>query len=257
MMMPGVDGNEVCRRLRADDRTATLAIVMVTALSGADDVVRALSSGADDYVTKPFDPQVLVERVRAVIRRGRLLVEASPLTGLPGNGAIDHRLAGLLAETPPRFALAHIDIDRFKAYNDRYGFVRGDDAIKATAAVLLRAAHTAGGGAGFVGHVGGDDFVLLLRPEAVEATAAQVIEDFDAMVPRLYDADDAARGYIEVVDRKGRTERVPLMTISVGVASTAVRPLGSAGEAAAVAVEMKRAAKAQPGSACMVDRRRT
>jgi diguanylate cyclase (GGDEF)-like protein len=255
VMMPGLDGYEVCRRLRSNARTSHCAIIMLTAKSLSADTVLGLTSGADDYISKPFDPPELVARVRAALRRARQLRDVSPLTALPGNSEISRQVEQLVRDRQP-FALIHADLDRFKAYNDRYGFLRGDGAIKATADVLVEVLSRHPGETSFIGHVGGDDFVLLIDPELAEDICRDVIATFDAMAPSLYDAEDVARGWIEIDDRRNHTHEVGIMTISLGVATTAFRPLLAVGEAATIATEMKMAAKLDDESAFRIDQRR-
>ena len=255
VMMPGLDGYEVCRRLRTNARTSHAAIIMLTAKTLSADTVLGLTAGADDYISKPFDPPELVARVRAALRRARQLRDVSPLTGLPGNSEISRRVEDLVRHETP-FALAHADLDRFKAYNDRYGFARGDRAIQATADVLNEALLQFQGEVCFIGHVGGDDFVLLVAPDDAEELCKTAIERFDGMAASLYDAEDAAKGFIEVDDRRSHRHRVGIMTISIGVATTAVRPLMSLAEASAIATEMKHAAKLERVSAYRIDQRR-
>lgn len=255
VMMPGLDGYEVCRRLRSNARTSHCAIIMLTAKSLSADTVLGLTAGADDYISKPFDPPELVARVRAALRRARQLRDISPLTGLPGNSEITRQVERLVAEGHP-FALIHADLDHFKAYNDRYGFLRGDQAIKATADVLESVLSHCDDDTCFLGHVGGDDFVLLTSPESAEALAAQVIAEFDAMAPSLYDPEDAARGWIEIEDRRNNRRTVEIMTISLGIATTLHRPLLTVAEASAIATEMKMVAKEDVRSTYRVDQRR-
>jgi diguanylate cyclase (GGDEF)-like protein len=256
VMMPGLDGYEVCKRLRSDPRTSHTAIIMLTAKSLSADTVLGLTAGADDYIAKPFDPPELVARVRAALRRSRQLRDISPLTGLPGNSEITRRLSDLLTTGQP-FALVHTDLDRFKSFNDRYGFLRGDDAIRATADVVAEVVTEAPGELKFLGHVGGDDFVVILEPTHVERFCEQVIEAFDKMAPLLYDDADRNLGYIEVDDRRGSGRRVGIMTVSMGVSTTARRAISSIGEASAIATEMKEAAKQDEGfSSYRIDQRR-
>jgi len=256
VMMPGLDGYEVCRRLRSNARTSHCAIIMLTAKSLSADTVLGLTSGADDYISKPFDPPELVARVRAALRRARQLRDVSPLTGLPGNSEISRQLERLVAAGEP-FALIHADLDHFKAYNDRYGFLRGDSAIQATADVLSEVIARYEEETNFLGHVGGDDFVIITTPESVDALAADVLRAFDAMAPSLYDPEDAARGWIEVEDRRNNRRTVEIMTISLGAATTANRPLLTVAEASTVATEMKRVAKEDVRSAYRIDQRRS
>ena len=245
----------MCRRLRKDPRTASVGIIMLTARNLPEDRVAGLEAGADDYVDKPFDIDELNARVRTSLRRARQLRATSPLTGLPGNFEIERRIDERLVDDRP-FALLHIDLDDFKAYNDHYGFLRGDRAIYLTSEIISGAAAEVGDTETFVGHIGGDDFAVLCDPEVAEPLAAEIVRRFDDHVPLLYDPDDRARGGITVIDRMGTSHDHPFLTLSVGVASTDVRPFHTAAEAAAVAVEMKRFAKGVPGSVWRIDRRR-
>ena len=255
VMMPGLDGVEVCRLLRKDPRTTAVSIIMLTARTLPKDRIAGLEAGADDYVDKPFDVDELLARVHGRLRRSRQLRQTSPLTGLPGNFEIEQRLELLLADQQP-LALMHVDLDGFKAYNDHYGFLRGDRAIVLTARVVGWSVADHGTPDCFVGHIGGDDFAVVCRPESVRGIADALVRSFDEQVPNLYDAGDRERGYVEVADRAGVVTRHPFLTISVGIASTETRPIGSPAEAASVAVEMKRFAKGVDGSIWAMDRRR-
>ncbi|HVM07098.1 MAG TPA: response regulator [Acidimicrobiales bacterium] len=255
VMMPGLDGYEVCRRIRSDARTSHAAVIMLTAKTLSADTVLGLTAGADDYIAKPFDPPELVARVRAALRRARQLRDVSPLTGLPGNSEIARRVDDLISSGTP-FALVHADLDRFKAFNDRYGFARGDDAIRATGEVLAQTVTAVASDVCFIGHIGGDDFVLIVAPEAAEQLCQLVVQRFDELAPSFYDAADAEQGFIEVDDRRNHRHRVGIMTISLGVATTAHRPLASLAEASAIATEMKLAAKQERSSAYRIDQRR-
>ena len=256
LMLPGVDGLEVCRQLRKDPRTTTTNIIMLTARNLPTDRITGLEAGADDYVDKPFDVDELVARVQGRLRRSRQLRQSSPLTGLPGNFEIEQRLEVMLADGQD-FALIHADLDSFKSYNDHYGFLRGDRVILLTARVIGWAVADHAGVDAFVGHIGGDDFAIVCRPDAATAVADAIVQTFDEQVPHVYDEEDRARGYIEVPDRSGTMTRFPLLTISLGIASTMIRPISSPAEAAAIAVEMKRFAKSTGGSIWRIDRRKT
>ena len=254
VMMPKLDGFEVAQRLRRDPRTSSSSIIMLTAKALSSDKVLGLSSGADDYIIKPFDPVELLARVKGTLRRAREMRALSPLTGLPGNIRVQEEIRRRVTEEQP-FALLYADLDHFKAYNDNYGFVRGDRAIQALARLVTETVHEVAGPAGFVGHVGGDDFVILVDPEQADLVAKTLCERFDEQALSLYDAADAARGNIEVRDRQGNLKSFPLLTLSVGVATTDNRRFSHFGEAVAVATEMKQFAKSQTGSSFAVDRR--
>ena len=167
VMMPGVDGVEVVRRLRAQSSTASIPVVMLTAKSLSADKVVGLTAGADDYIVKPFDTLELVARVRTTLRRTADVRSVSPLTGLPGNHRIDVEIAARSRAGTP-YAVCHVDLDEFKSFNDAYGFLRGDDLLLVLASVLQQCAADAGEPAPFVGHVGGDDFVMVCTPEQAE-----------------------------------------------------------------------------------------
>jgi len=151
--------------------------------------------------------------------------------------------------------LLYADLDHFKAYNDHYGFMRGDDVIRATATLLEELAREVTGGDAFVGHVGGDDFVIIASPKKAEELAEAIVAGFDVRASDLYDAEDRERGYIEVANRRGELQRYPLLSISIGIATTERRAFAHYAEAVAVATEMKGFTKATTGSSWAIDRR--
>ncbi|MEX2421189.1 MAG: response regulator, partial [Actinomycetota bacterium] len=219
VMMPRIDGFEVAHRLRRNPQTANTSIIMLTAKALATDKVLGLTAGADDYIIKPFDPIELLARVKGTLRRAKEMRNLSPLTGLPGNIRIQEEIERMVREDLP-FAVVYADLDNFKAYNDLKGFVRGDRLIQATARTLQDAVVEFAGADGFVGHVGGDDFIAVVPPEVAEDLAKRVVEAFDAQVPEFYEPEDVERGYIQVEDRKGVLQRLPLAGVSVGIATT-------------------------------------
>ncbi len=254
IMMPRMDGLTALHRLRSQAGTANIPIILLTARGLPEDRVRGLELGADDYITKPFDITELAARVRAVLRRTQAARDLSPLTGLPGNFKITAEIEDCIREERS-FALVHGDLDNFKAFNDHYGFMRGDEVIRFCASSFTEAAESLGMAGAFVGHIGGDDFVAIIPPEMSELFAKEVIERFDDGILDLYDTADALRGYIEVIDRRGERYAFPVVSLSLGVASTDVREIGTQWEASAIAVEMKEFAKKQQGSTYRIDRR--
>jgi diguanylate cyclase (GGDEF)-like protein len=180
----------------------------------------------------------------------------SPLTGLPGNIRIQEEIERMVREDRP-FAVLYSDLDNFKAYNDQKGFVRGDRLIQATARIIQDAVVEFAGAEGFVGHVGGDDFVAVVPPDYSEDVAKRIVERFDAEVAEFYEKEDLERGYVEVEDRKGVLQELPLVGVSVGIATTQVRSFAHYGEAVAVATEMKQFAKRDTRSSYAIDRRTT
>ena len=254
IMMPGVDGIDVMQRLRTTPTTANTAVILLTALALTEDRVRGLAAGADDYVTKPFAIEELMARVGTVLRRSKAMRDLSPLTGLPGNFRIAEELDRRVAIGDP-LAIVYGDLDNFKAYNDHYGFMRGDDVIKFAANTLVEASVEVGDSTCFVGHVGGDDFILVMSPDSAERYCKTVLDRFDDGILDLYDPQDALRGYVEVIDRRGERHAFPIVSLSLGVATNLQRSFSSAWEASAVASEMKEHAKREDGSAYKIDRR--
>jgi diguanylate cyclase (GGDEF)-like protein len=259
VMMPLIDGVEVCRNLRADPMTAALPVIMLTAKGLSADKVLGLTAGADDYIIKPFDTLELIARVRSTLRRNREMRDVSPLTGLPGNtrilGEIAERFAAR-ASGGSEYAVCYVDLDHFKTVNDVYGFFRGDQMIATLATALHEAVVGAGRPKPFLGHIGGDDFIVACTPQQVGPVTERAISLFADGSRALYDADDARRGYFEVLDRQGRSSRHGLLTVSIGVALSTQRTFADHREVVAVASEMKQVAKRSPGSVVAVDRRR-
>jgi diguanylate cyclase (GGDEF)-like protein len=254
VMMPRIDGFEVAQRLRKNPTTANTSIIMLTAKALSADKVTGLQSGADDYIIKPFDPIELLARVKGTLRRAKEMRNLSPLTGLPGNIRIQEEIERQVREQR-EFAVLYADLDNFKAYNDQKGFVRGDRLIQATARIIQDAVIEGAGSEGFIGHVGGDDFVAVVGPDVAEDVAKRICERFDEGRVDFYEAEDLERGSVRVEDRKGVLQDVPLVAISVGIAMTSKRQFAHYGEAVAVATEMKSFAKREPGSSFAVDRR--
>jgi len=255
VMMPRIDGFEVAQRLRRNPQTASTSIIMLTAKALSTDKVLGLTAGADDYIIKPFDPIELLARVKGTLRRAKEMRNLSPLTGLPGNIRIQEEIERMVREEHP-FAVLYADLDNFKAFNDRNGFVQGDRLIQATARIIQDAAAELAGPDAFVGHVGGDDFVAVVAPGVAEDVAGRIVETFDARIGEFYEPEDVRRGYIEIEDRKGVLQRLPLAGVSVGIATTQVRRFEHYGAAVAVATEMKQFAKREPRSSYAIDRRR-
>jgi diguanylate cyclase (GGDEF)-like protein len=254
VMMPRMDGFQVVDRLRSEPRTANISIIMLTAKALTADKVLGITTGADDYIIKPFDPVELVARVKGTLRRAREMRAMSPLTGLPGNARIQDELQRRIDAGEP-FALLYADLDYFKAYNDHYGFLRGDEALRAIGRIVQDVALETGGTSVFVGHLGGDDFVLVSPLDLAEALCVGIIERCEREIPLLYEEADRDRGYIEVENRQGRIEQFPTLSMSIGVATTEKRFFSHPEEVVGVATELKEFAKRSPGSGFAFDRR--
>jgi PleD family two-component response regulator len=254
VMMPQMDGYEVCRRLRASYVTRHIPIIMLTARHEEDARINGLEGGANDYVTKPWGRRELVLRIKNALEWSRQQRSASPLTGLPGNHSINEELKRRLSSGTP-FAMLQIDIDFFKSFNDQYGYSRGDQAIQTLARTILDAAQKHSAGKDFVGHIGGDDFVLLTAPERAEGVGEDIIAGFNRAVRDLYDVEDRDRGYVEVPNRRHVTERFPLMSLTIALVSTDRMPVSHLAELIDVAQELKTHGKGIPGSVLVGERR--
>jgi diguanylate cyclase (GGDEF)-like protein len=255
VMMPEMDGIEVCNRLRASLSTRNIPVIMLTARAGRDDKLSGLTKGANDYITKPFDMKELSQRVRNTLDWSRQQRSASPLTGLPGNHSINDEIRRRLTEQRS-FALLQIDIDHFKAFNDYYGYGRGDEAIQLLARILGDSVARLGGEEGFVGHIGGDDFVVLSSCEAAEPIGEEIIEKFNTAALQLYDEEDRSRGHVDVLNRRHVVERFPLMSVTLALVSTDRVPVTHLAQLIDVAQELKAHGKGIPGSVMVGERRR-
>jgi diguanylate cyclase (GGDEF)-like protein len=254
VMMPHVDGFELTRLLRQDPRTAVISVIILTAWGLSADKLEGFAIGADDYIVKPFDTPELLARVRGVLRRSKEMKDESPLTGLPGNVRIQEEIEAKV-DAGGEFALLYADIDQFKSFNDHYGFARGDDVIRAVAHLMEDVLGEFAAGDSFAGHLGGDDFVLVVPPSVAAIVADTIVQRFDALVPTWYDDSDRERGWLEVENRRGEQQRFSMLTISIGVASTQRRGFAHFAEVVAVATEMKNFTKGQSGSSWAIDRR--
>ncbi len=256
VMMPQLDGVEVCNRLRASFTTRHIPVIMVTAKAGKDDKLKGLGRGANDYVTKPFELGELMQRVRNTLEWSHQQRSASPLTGLPGNHSINTEIRRRLGEGQP-FSLLQVDVDHFKAFNDYYGYGRGDEAIQLLARILSESVYRSGDPEGFVGHIGGDDFVVLSSCDAAESLGETILEWFNAAALDLYDEEDRARGQVEVLNRRHEVERFPLMSLTIALVNTDRVPVTHLAQLIDIAQELKAHGKGIPGSVMVGERRRS
>jgi diguanylate cyclase (GGDEF)-like protein len=254
LAMPRMDGYEAIRQLRNDTRTAHVPMLILTARTGAKDVVTGFETGADDYIAKPFDITELLARVKSHLRRSAQRPVLNPLTGLPGGVLLSQAIRDRLARKTP-FALLYADLDNFKAFNDFYGFSRGDQAILFVASVIQKVLAQHGNPDDSIGHIGGDDFAMLTTPDRAEPICRALISTFDKEVKQLYNPEDRQRGYISGADRYGILRRFGLLSISIGVVTTQRRRFSDQESLTRVAAEMKHHAKEQPGSSYAVDQR--
>jgi diguanylate cyclase (GGDEF)-like protein len=214
----------------------------------------AFDAGADEVLTDDTAEWEVAARLRAMLRRSARDTGVHPTTRLPGTPEIEAELGRRLL-AGERFAACYADLDHFKEFNDRYGYNEGDRVIRMVARLLHDVVKGMCGEAGFVGHIGGDDFLFIVSLDEVGAVCDTVVETFELLVPHQYSESDQRAGYYLGKDRRGQLHRVPLMSLSIGVATTERRRYTEATQISRLASEMKSYAKAQPGSLYAVDRR--
>jgi diguanylate cyclase (GGDEF)-like protein len=255
VIMPGMDGFEVCKILREDESNNLMPIVLFTANDNEEDKLVGLEMGADDYIVKPYNERELIGRVKNILKRIDRNRLANPLTGLPGNLEINAEITKRIAKEE-FFAVAYSDLDNFKAYNDVYGFAAGDRAIKLTADIIVSNIELAGNAGNFVGHIGGDDFVIITSPQKVDEICNGIIEDFDKKIKELYSQEDLGNGYITTVNRLGETIQFPIMSISIAALTNEQKSYANTAEIAEKVAQVKKVAKSKNGSAYVKDRRK-
>ena len=255
-MLPDTDGLQICRTIRKDPLLLNTPILMLTGKGEVEDKVGGLEAGVDDYMLKPFIPQELIARVRMLFRRSHANLDANPLTRLPGNVSINKELEQKINGSE-EFAVLYVDIDNFKAINDYYGFESGDNAIKETARILIDAIQTKGTVNDFIGHIGGDDFVIITTSESSEEISKKILADFDSSAPEFFQSKDRLKGFIETKGRDGQIHKFGFPTISIGVVTSLHQNFTHTAQINSLGAEVKSLAKKFPGSKYLYDKRQT
>lgn len=253
VMMPEIDGFQVLTSMRRDHRTQNVPVILLTAKGDVPHKVQGLRVGANDYLVKPFVHEELILRVRNMLQFTRNQRDANPLTGLPGNLAIEEELTRRLGRREP-FGFLYIDLDNFKPFNDHYGYNRGDKMLTMLAECVQSAAAQTAPGA-FLGHVGGDDFVAVTAAADAAAMARLLVREFETRKRFLYDPEDWARGWVESRDRTGAVNRVEPVCVTVAVVVDENGDFEHIGRVNSVAAELKRFGKSRPGSLVVEERR--
>ncbi|MEQ1690305.1 MAG: diguanylate cyclase [Gemmatimonas sp.] len=241
-----------CRRLKRDSYTAIVPVILLVPRERFGD---GFEAGADEVLRADVDDLEALARLASMIRRSDRDTDVHPSTRLPGTREIEAELARRVA-SGERFAACYADLDFFKEFNDRYGYHNGDQVIRLLARILHDVVKGLCGEHGFVGHIGGDDFLYTVDIAAMPRVCDEVIRVFDELIPLQYSEQDRRVGYFFGKDRRGQMHRVPLMTLSVGVVTNQRRRFTRAVEVSELATEMKSYAKTLPGSLWAVDRRR-
>jgi len=255
LMMPLMDGFEVCAELKEEFRTSQIPIIMLTAKSEMTDKIQGLKNGANDYLIKPYSNDELLLRVNNVLDWGQKQKDANPLTGFSGNKAIKKKLKELI-ENSESFAFLYVDIDNFKAYNDYYGYHKGDETILFLSDIIKEAVLSTGNNQDFIGHIGGDDFVVITSVDRAERVARRIIDEFDIGSVVLMDEKDISRGYLEIRDRMGETCKVPLMSLTIALVANERGRLKHFAHVSDIASELKKFGKEMDGSVLVRERRK-
>lgn len=251
--MERINGRHLIEKIRENPSAVSVPVMMLAQENQISELLMIQEWGFDDFLIKPFSALSLQLRIQINIARIRERMEINPLSHLPGNLAIEKMIRQKI-ERQEKFSVLYMDINNFKAFNDAYGFEKGDRAIRQTSRILTDIAKQTKNSC-FVGHIGGDDFIVITSPEDEEIFAKKVISDFDRLVPVYYSEEDQKRGYLRSINRKGKKEQTPLMSISIAACNNLFKNYQSLGEIAQAAAEVKSFLKSQPGSHYLRDRR--
>ena len=249
-------GLNLVQRLKSDPFTAIIPALILSGRHDADAIQQWFAAGADEIFTGVFPPEEQRARLEALLVRTQRDVSVHPSTRMPGTTEIEREIRRRL-EGSQEFAVCYADLDHFKEYNDRYSYYDGDRVIYILSRILHDVVKGLLGGRGFVGHIGGDDFIFIIPAADISVVCGEVLSVFDTLVSFQYNEQDRRAGYFFGKDRRGQLHRVPLMTLSVGIVTNRHRVFAHPAEVSELATEMKSYAKTLPGSVYVVDRRQS
>ena len=245
IMLPDIDGYEVCRNLRTNMRTSHIPVIFLTQKDERSDKLQGLELGADDYITKPFDIEELKLRVQGAIRRSERESLTDPRTGLPAGRLIEEQLRRIIREKG--WALLDARVNHFDSFKDVYGFVAGDDVLRFTSMLIGEVVDELGTTSDFIGHAGGDNFIIITTEAKADAIKARLKERFDQEVLTHYNFIDRQQGFVSAPTADGTSVKVPFMTMSVGVVSPSVHSFADIREITELAAEARRQDSAMGG----------
>lgn len=253
-----VNGNalDLCKAIRNNEDNSITPIMVISSNQTNEHEKELLKNEIEYYIKKPIDETsiyYLIKNIVKLLYRNRGI---SPLTKLPGNLPIQSEIKKRLLRKQ-EFAVLYFDLDNFKAYNDTYGFLGGDEIIKQTAKIITKNVNADDNNHNFVGHIGGDDFVALVSNSNYETMCQNIILEFDTKILNYFSEEDRERGYLEVPNRKGIIEEFPLVSISIGVVEVSKSRFSNILEIGEVGAQVKHLAKVTPGSAYAINRRKT
>lgn len=245
---------ELCKKIRKDEDNTITPVIVVSSKEQKEHRVKILQESVEYYIKKPVDEQYLYYTVKNLNRLLSSNRRVSPLTGLPGNVQIHAELKKRILKQEP-FSVLYVDLDNFKAYNDVYGFLKGDEIIEFTAETIIKLVNSDELENTFVGHIGGDDFIAIVPGINCEKLCQSIIAHFDANVKKFFTERDLEKGYIEVANRRGIIEQFPLTSVSIGVVTADIGRFHNILEIGEVGAQVKHAAKSVMGSSYAVDKR--
>jgi len=238
IMLPDIDGYEVCRTLRTNTRTSHIPVIFLTQKDERSDRLQGLELGADDYITKPFDIEELKLRVQGAIRRSERESLTDPRSGLPAGRLIEEQLRKIIRETG--WAFLDIRINNFEPFKDVYGFVAGDDVLRFTGMMVGEVLDELGSPGDFVGHAGGDNFIIITTDGASTGVRAKLKERFAEEVQTHYNFIDRQQGFVIAPNSDGQNEQYPLMTLAIGLVSPSQNSFSDIREITELAAEARR-----------------
>jgi PleD family two-component response regulator len=233
-----MDGYDVCRNLRSNLRTSHVPIIFLTQKDERSDKIHGLELGADDYITKPFDLEELKLRVKSAISRATMQSLTNPTTGLPGGRLIEDQLRQLMRRDD--WGIVYVGLQGFSAFGEVYGFVAGEEVLRFVAMILGQAVDEIGTPDDFIGHIGGDDFILITDKGLVESIVSGVRQRFEDGVGTHYDWQTREQGFLIVRDDAGNETKADLMALSVGVTTADDGPFADIREITEVASSARR-----------------
>jgi PleD family two-component response regulator len=245
IMLPDIDGYEVCRNLRKNMRTSHIPVIFLTQKDERSDKLQGLELGADDYITKPFDIEELKLRVQGAIKRSERESLTDPRSGRPAGRLIEDHLRRIIREKG--WALLDARVNNFEPFKDVYGFVTGDDVLRFTSMLIGEVVDELGAASDFIGHAGGDNFIVITSDEKSAAIKARLKERFDTEVQSHYNFMDRQQGFVEAPVADGTTVKAPFMTMSVGIVSPSVHSFADIREITELAAEARRQDSAPGG----------
>ena len=247
---------EVCEKIRTDEDNKITPIIVVSSNTDRKHRINVLSKSVEYYIKKPVDTDYLYYTVKNLNRLLSINRRISPLTGLPGNIQIHAELKKRISKGE-EFSVLYLDLDNFKAYNDVYGFLKGDKIIEFTAQTITKCVHETFLENSFIGHIGGDDFIAIVPSVEVDEICQSIIANFDKNVMKFFTEQDIEKGYIEVANRKGIIEQFALTSISIGVVIVEKGRFSNILEIGDVGAQVKHIAKSTMGSSYAIDRRQS